>query len=131
MELNDTARVRQPADPVEYSLATVTDLFTNGCTTYIRRYELRFPTGETRIYPSKAVVACTRDDDHATLVTAYTTAFHALRDACRIAHDYDQQLSTDTIRLLLGIHRTMSANLGITLDPDNLDAPADTEQVTP
>lgn len=131
MELNDTARVRQPRDPVEYSLAIVTDLFTNGCTTYIQRYELRFPNGEVRRYPSEAVVACTRADDHATLVTAYTAAFNALRDACRIAHDYDQQLSTDTIRLLLNIHRTMSANLGVTLDPDDLATPAEPEQVTP
>ena len=57
MELNDTARVRQPADPVEYGLATVTDLFVKG-SAYIQRYELRFPNGQVRMYPSEAVVAC-------------------------------------------------------------------------
>ncbi|GIE93904.1 hypothetical protein [Paractinoplanes rishiriensis] len=131
MELNDTARVRQPADPIEHRLATVTDLFTNGSTTYIQRYELRFPTGETRTYPPQAIVGCTRDDDHTALVTAFTTACRALRDACRIAHDYDEQLSTDLIGLLLAIHGTAQTRLGITLDPAHLDPLADTEQVTP
>lgn len=96
MELNDTARVRQPADPIEHRLATVTDLFTNGSTTYIQRYELRFPNGETRMYPPQAVVACTRADDHTALVTAVTDTCRSLRDACRIAHDYDDKLSTDS-----------------------------------
>ena len=131
MELNDTARVCQPHDPVEHRLATVTDLFTNGCTTYIQRYELRFPTGETRVYPPGAVIACTRDDDNAALVTAFTTACRSLRDACRIAHDYDEKLSTDLIGLLLALHGTVTTRLGITLDPAALDAPADPEQVTP
>jgi hypothetical protein len=131
MQLNDTARVRQPRDPVEHRLATVTDLFTNGSTTYVQRYELRFPTGETRIYPSGAVVACTRDNDHAALVTAFTDACRSLRDACRIAHDYDDKLSTDTIRQLMTLYGTVKTRLGITLDPAALDAPADPEQVTP
>jgi hypothetical protein len=131
MELNDTARVRQPADPVEYRLATVTDLFTNGSTIYIQRYELRFPNGETRVYAPGAVIACTRDDDHAALVTAFTTACRSLRDACRIAHDYDEKLSTDLIGLLLALHGTVTTRLGITLDPAAFDAPADSEQVTP
>jgi hypothetical protein len=132
MELNDAARVRQPADPVEHRLAIVTDLFTNGSTTYVQRYELRFPNGETRMYPSGAVVACTRDDDHAALVTAFTDACRSLRDACRIAHDYDDgKLSTDTIRLLMTLYGTAKTRLGITLDPAALDAPADSEQVTP
>ena len=132
MDLNDTARVRQPRDGIEYRLATITDItYSTPHTTHIRQLELRFPTGDHRTYTPAEVVVCTRTDDHAALVAAFTDACRSLRDACRIAHDYDPHLSTDTIRLLLGIHRTVSANLGITLDTDDLDAPAEPEQVTP
>lgn len=55
----------------------------------------------------------------------------SLRDACRIAHDYDEPLSTDIIGLLMAIHGTVATRLGVTLDPATLDAPADIEQVTP
>jgi hypothetical protein len=130
MKLNDTARIRQPHDGIEHRLATVTDLITQG-SAFIQRYELRFPNGETRTYPSRAVVACTRDDDHAALVTAFTTACRALRDACRIAHDHDPALSAATATLLTALITTAHTRLGITLDPVTLDAPADTEQVTP
>jgi hypothetical protein len=51
MDLNDTARVRQPRDPVEYRLATITDItYSTPNTTHIRQLELRFPTGEHRTY---------------------------------------------------------------------------------
>ncbi len=129
MELNDTARVRQPSDGIEHRLATVTDLLTQG-SAFIQRYELRFPNGETRMYRYDAVIACTRADDHAALVAAFTTACRALRDACRIAHDYDEGINTDGIGLLLAIHTTVATRLGVNLDPAQLDAPATIEQAT-
>ena len=134
MDLNDTARVRQPRDPVEYRLGTVTDItYSTPHTTHIRHLQLRFPNGHKRTYTPAEVVVCTRADDHAALVAAFTDACRSLRNACRIAHDYDydEQLSTDLISLLTAVHGTVKTHLGITLDPAALDAPADSEQVTP
>lgn len=132
MKLNDTARVRQPRDPVEYRLATITDItYSTPNTTHIRRLELRFPTGEERAYAPAEIVVCTRADDHAALVTAFTDACRALRDACRIAHDYDERINTEVIELSLIIQGLVATRLDVTLAPADLDAPADTEQVTP
>lgn len=132
MELNDTARVRQPRDPVEHRLAIISDIaFSTPHTTHIRHLQLRFPNGHERTYTPAEVVVCTRADDHAALVAAFTDACRSLRNACRIAHDYDEQLSTDLISLLTAVHGTVNAHLGITLDPAALDVPADSEQVTP
>lgn len=131
MDLNDTARVRQPRDPVEYRLATITDItYSTPHTTHIRDLRLSFPTGENRTYTPAEIVACTHTDDHAALVAAFTDACRSLRDACRIAHDYDEQINTDIIGLLLAIHGTVKTRLGITLDPATCDAPADSEQAT-
>jgi hypothetical protein len=129
MDLNDTARVRQPRDGIEYRLATITDItYSTPNTTHIRDLRLSFPTGEHRTYSPGEVVACTRTDDHAALVAAFTDACRALRDACRIAHDYDERINTDVIGLLLTIHTTVATRLGVNLDPAHLDPPATIEQ---
>ena len=131
MDLNDTARVRQPRDPVEYRLATITDItYSTPHTTHIRHLRLRFPTGEHRTYTPAEIVACTRTDDHAALVAAFTDTCRSLRDACRIAHDYDERINTDVIRLLMTIYGTVATRLGVTLDPAHLDPPAATDQTT-
>ena len=132
MDLNDTARVRQPRDGIEHRLATISDItYSTPHTTHIRRLRLRFPNGHERTYTPAEVVVCTRADDHAALVTAFTDACRSLRDACRIAHDYDEQLSTDLIGLLMAIHGTAKTRLEVNLDPAASDAPGDAEQVTP
>lgn len=132
MDLNDTARIPQPRDPVEYRLATIIDVtYSNPYTTHIRHLRLRFPTGEERTYTPAEIVVCTRTDDHAALVAAFTDACRALRDACRTAHDYDERINSDILGLLLALHGTVATHLGVNLDPANLDPPADTEQVTP
>ena len=131
MDLNDTARVRQPRDGIEYRLATITDItYSTPHTTHIRDLRLRFPTGEHRTYTPVEIVVCTRTDDHAALVAAFTDACRSLRDACRIAHDYDEEINTDLIGLLLAIHTTVATRLGVDLDPAHLDAPATIEQAT-
>lgn len=132
MDLNHTARVRQPRDPVEYRLGTITDItYSNPHTTHIRHLRLRFPTGEERTYTPAEIVTCTRTDDHAALVAAFTATCRSLRDACRIAHDYDERINTDILGLLLAFDDTVATRLGVSLDPANLDTPADTEQATP
>ena len=109
MDLYDTARVRQPRDGIEYRLATVTDItYSTLHRTHIRDLRLRFPTGEERTYTPADIVACTSTDDHARLVAAFTDACRALRGACRIAHDYDEQINTDILRLLIAIHGTVA-----------------------
>jgi hypothetical protein len=127
MDLYDTARVRHPRTPVEHRLGTVTDITYAPYSTYVRRYQLQFPTGEERTYQAAEVVACTRDDDRAALVTAVTDAGRALRDACRTAHDYDHELSTKVVDLLIRLQATASAHLDITLDPATLPTSAITE----
>lgn len=132
MDLNDTARVRQPRDGIEYRLATITEVtYSAPHTTHIRHLRLRFPTGDHRTYTPAEVVVCTRADDHAALVAAFTDACRSLRDACRIAHDYDEGINTDVIGLLLAIHTTVATRLGVNLDAAQLDSPANIEQVTP
>jgi len=116
MNLNDTARVRRPTDPVEYRLGTVTDIKYAPHSSHVQRYRLRFPTGVERTYPAAEVAACSRDDDRATLVTALTEAGRSLREACRIAHDYDEHLSTAIIALLLALYDTARTELGLRLD---------------
>ncbi|WP_433615329.1 hypothetical protein ACQP2P_11255 [Dactylosporangium sp. CA-139114] len=124
MNPHETARVRRPRDAVEHRLGTVTDIiYPNPHTTYIGGIRLRFATGEERTYRPEAVVACTRADDHAALVAAVTDTCRTLRDACRIAHDYDGRLSGDIIDLLMALLGVAEARLGLTLDPANLDPP--------
>ncbi|WP_307962114.1 hypothetical protein [Salinispora arenicola] len=43
----------------------------------------------------------------------------ALRDACRIAHDFDPDLSTGTASLLRRLLDLARLRLGLTLDPAN------------
>ncbi|GLZ01898.1 hypothetical protein [Actinoplanes sp. NBRC 103695] len=131
MDLNDTARVRQPRDGIEYRLATISDItYSTPHTTHIRDLRLRFPTGEHRAYTPAEIVVCARADDHAALVAAFTDACRSLRDACRIAHDYDERLSAEIIHLLMDVYGIVATRLDVTLDPDNLDAPATIEQAT-
>jgi hypothetical protein len=120
MDLDDTARVRVPRDAVERRLGTVTDITYAPYSTYIRRLRLRFPTGEERTYTRDEIRPCTRDDDHAALVAALTDGCRSLRDACRIAHDYDDELSADLAFLLTSVVNTAHARLGVTIDPARL-----------
>ncbi len=132
MDLNDTARVRQPRDPFEYRLATITDVtYSTPHTTHIRSLQLQFPTGDERTYTTEDIAVCRRTDDHAALVAAFIGTCRSLRDACRIAPDYDEKLSGEIIHLLMDVYGIVATRLGVTLDPADLDAPADTEQVTP
>lgn len=126
MDLNDTARVRHPRRPVEYRLGIVTDRTFAPYSTYIERYQVRFPTGEERTYAAEEVVACTRGDDRAALVAAVTDACQRLRDACRIAHDHDDDLSAEMAVISTLLLNTAGASLGITLDPSTT-APATVE----
>ncbi|GAB3076403.1 hypothetical protein [Micromonospora schwarzwaldensis] len=124
MEFGDTARVIKPTDPVEYRLGTVTDVdYPNPQTTYARRYTLQFPNGDERTYPAAIIRRATRTDDHAALEAAFTSACVAMRDACRIAHDYDADLSSGTTSLLRRLVDLASLRLGLTLDPANPDWP--------
>ncbi|MFC8849954.1 MULTISPECIES: hypothetical protein [unclassified Micromonospora] len=117
MECGDTARVVTPADAIEQRLGTVTDVvYSTPHTTYALRYTLRFPTGTERTYPADDVVSCTRADDRAALEAAFTKAGVALRDACRIAHDYDAEFSTGTASLLRRLIDLASLRLELTID---------------
>jgi hypothetical protein len=120
MDLNDTARVRRPRDAVEYRLGTVTDITYAPHTTYIRRLRLRFPTGDERTYTTAEITPCTREDDRAALVAALIEGCRSLRDAYRIAHDYDEALSGDIIGLLIAIYDITKVRLGVTIDPARL-----------
>jgi hypothetical protein len=124
MDLHDTARIGQPHDPVEHRLGTVIDVTYAPYSTYVRRYRLRFPTGHERTYPADEIVSCTRDDDHAALVDAFTDAFSSLRHACRIAHDHDAHLSAEVIVLLAALVDTAHNQLGLDLAPTTLAQPA-------
>ncbi|WP_431945496.1 hypothetical protein [Micromonospora marina] len=117
MEYGDTARVIKPSDATEYRLGTVADIrYSTPHTTYARRYTLRFTTGDERTYPAANVRRGTRADDHTALEAAFTSACVALRDACRIAHDYDADLSSGTASLLRRLVDLASLRLGLTLD---------------
>ncbi|GAA4469690.1 hypothetical protein [Phytohabitans houttuyneae] len=120
MDLNDTARLRQPRDAVECRLGTVTDITYAPHSAYIRRLRLRFPTGDERTYTTDEITPATRDDDRAALETAFIDACAVLRHACRIAHDYDEALSTDIIGLLLALYEAARTRIGLTLDPARL-----------
>jgi len=124
MNLNAGARVRQPREAFEHRLGIVADVtYPNPQTTYISSIRLRFPTGEERSYRPEEVVACSRTDDHAALVAAFTDTCRALRTACRIAHDYDERLSGDILSLLLTVFSVAATRLGVCLDPAHLDPP--------
>jgi hypothetical protein len=120
MDLDDTARVRAPRDAVERRLGTVTDITYAPHSTYIRRLRLRFPTGVERTYTTDEIRPCSRDDDHAALVATLTEGCRALRDACRIAHDHDDELSADVAFALTSLVNTIHARLGVTIDPARL-----------
>ncbi|MDG4790199.1 hypothetical protein O7626_30480 [Micromonospora sp. WMMD1102] len=118
MEVGDTARVITPSDATEYRLGTVTDVrYSTPHTTYALDYTLRFPNGTERTYPAEHVVQCTRTDDRAALEKAFTKAAVALRDACRIAHDFDADLSSETASLLRRLVDLARLHLGPTFDP--------------
>ncbi|WP_435209066.1 hypothetical protein [Micromonospora sp. bgisy143] len=127
MEYGDTARVITPADATEHRLGTVTDVtYSTPHTTYARRYTLRFPGGIERTFPADDVARCTRADDHAALEAAFTTACVALRDACRIAHDYDPDLSVGTVSLIRRLVDLSRLRLGLTLNPSGTAGVAET-----
>ncbi|MEV6797663.1 hypothetical protein AB0M91_04865 [Micromonospora rifamycinica] len=127
MEYGDTARVINPTDPVEYRLGTVTDVcYSTPHTTYARHYTLRFPTGDQRTYPAENVRRATRADDRAALEAALTSACVAVREACRIAHDYDPDLSTGTASLLRRLVDLATLRLGLTLGPAHPTPPQPT-----
>jgi hypothetical protein len=120
MDLDDTARVRAPRDAVERRLGTVTDITYAPHSTHIQRLRLRFPTGVERTYTTGEIRPCSRDDDRATLVATLTEGCRSLRDACRIAHDYDDELSADLAFALTSLVNTIHARLGVTIDPARL-----------
>jgi hypothetical protein len=120
VDLHDTVRVRQPRDAFEYRLGTVTDITYAPHSTYIRRLRLWFPTGDDRTYTTDEITPCTREDDRAALVAAVTEGCRSLRDACRIAHDYDDELSAEIAFLLTSLVGTAHTRLGDTVDPAHL-----------
>ncbi|MDI6101183.1 hypothetical protein QLQ12_21445 [Actinoplanes sp. NEAU-A12] len=93
MDLNDTARVRHPISPVEYRLGTIIAIENQPGGLHGGRYRLRFPTGDERTYYGAELTACSRGDDKAALIAAMTSAARSLISACRIAHDFDDELS--------------------------------------
>ncbi|WFE27635.1 hypothetical protein O7623_00020 [Solwaraspora sp. WMMD791] len=124
MEYGDTARVIAPTDATEYRLGIVIDVrYSTPHTTHARSYTLRFPNGTERTYPAAQVAWCTRADDYAALETAFVTACVALRDACRIAHDYDADLANGTASLLRRLVDLARLRLALTLDPANPTRP--------
>jgi hypothetical protein len=129
MDLGDTARVITPSDATEHRLATVTDVaYATPHTTYALRYTLRFPNGTERTYPAEHVRWCTPADDQAALEAAFTKAAVALRDACRIAHDFDADLASATASLLRWLVDLARLHLGLALNPANLASPHTTDQ---
>jgi hypothetical protein len=131
MDHDHTARVLRPRDAVEYRLGTVTDITHAPHSTDIERVRLRFPTGDERTYTTDEITPSTRDDDRVALETALIDACAVLRHACRIAHDYDEALSTDILGLLLALYDT-AARIGLTIDPAHLPEYGDhTRAVTP
>lgn len=130
MDLSDTGRVRRPRDGVEYRLGTVTAITYAPYSTYIRRLRLRFSSGDERPYTTTEIIACTRDDDRAALVAAVTEACRSLRDTCRIAHDYNDDLGANIRVLLSTLVATAQARLGVTIEPDGLPDQPDHPMVT-
>lgn len=82
----------------------------------------RQPTDEhdERTYTTDEITPCTRDDDRAALVAAMTDGCQSLRDACRIAHDYDDELSAEIRFILTSLVATAQARLAVTIDPARL-----------
>ena len=130
MNLRDTARVRQPTEAVEHRLGMIIDITHSTGSTAIKDLLLLFPTQESKRYAPDEIVLCTRTDDRQALVTAFTGACQALRDACRIAHDYDELLSSDVISLLLNTYITAGTHLGVSLDSAGLRTLSGIEQAT-
>ncbi len=134
MQLYDFVRVRNPRRPFEYRLATITDITYAPFTTYVVRCQLRFPTGQEQTYSGQEVALCSRDDDRAALEAAFVGAGRSLRDACRIAHDFDPKLSDDVVYLLTKLVLTAKLRLGMTFDPATLPEQAittDEDRVQP
>lgn len=129
MDLDNTARVRQPRDAVEHRVGTITDITYAPHSTYIQRLRLRFPTGDERTYTTDQIIPCTRHDDRAAIVAAITKGCRSLRDACRIAHDDDDELSAEIRFLLTSLVATARACLGVTIDPARLPEHADRTEV--
>jgi hypothetical protein len=116
MDLGDAARVATPTDAIERRLGYVGDVhFSTPHTTHVRCHTLLFPGGTERTYPAEHVLRCTRADDRAALEAAFTEAYGHLRDACRIAHDFNADLSDDTARLLRGLVDVARGRLGLPL----------------
>jgi hypothetical protein len=124
MEIGDAVRITEPADAIEYRLGYVSDLhFSTPHTTHVARYTVLFPGGTERTYPAERVVRCTRADDRTALETAYTEAFGRLRAACRIAHDFNDDLSGGTARLLAELVEVARRHLGVALLPEDRPKP--------
>jgi hypothetical protein len=124
MDLHDTARVRLPRDGVEYRLGIVTRHHVCPSLHRHRRLRLRFPSGDERSYTTDEITPCTRDDDRTSLVAAVTEGCRSLRDACRIAHDHDDELSAEISFLVFSLVGFVNARLGVALDPANLPGDA-------
>ncbi|MGC9667432.1 hypothetical protein ACNTMW_12855 [Planosporangium sp. 12N6] len=122
--MGDTARVDHPEHAFEHRLGTVIDFRLDGVTTWVHWYRLRFPTDDERTYTPDKITACSRDDDRAALVTNVTAACRFLRDACRVAHDYDDELSAEIFVYTASLIDTARTRLGVTLDPARLSEPA-------
>jgi hypothetical protein len=73
-----------------------------------------------RTYTTSEIRPCSRDDDRAALVAAITEGCRTLRDACRIAHDYDDRLSAEISWLLTRLVAKARARLGVSIDPARL-----------
>jgi hypothetical protein len=124
MDLTDTARVRRPRDAVEHRLGTVTDITYAPHSTYIRRLRLPFSTGVERTDTTDEITPSTREDDRTALGTTLTEGCRLLRDACRIAHDSDDELSAAIAFLLTSLLGTAQTRLGIPIDPTRLPSAA-------
>ncbi len=117
MKLHDTARVRHPLSPVEYGLATIIAVEAQPGGMHGDRYRLRFGSGKERSYYATEITACTRNDDREALIAHMSAACRSLVAACRIAHDYDDDLSAAIGLHTVGLLDAAQTRLGVTLDP--------------
>jgi hypothetical protein len=120
MNLHDTARVRHPISPVEYRLGTIIAIENQPNGLPGGRYWLRFPTGDERSYDAAEITPCTRDTDRAVMVEAMTSAARSLISACRIAHDYDDELSAALFFHTTCLIEAANTRLGAGIDPAHL-----------
>ena len=121
MDLGHTARVRHPISDFERRLGTVIEVPPGD--RHGARYRLRFPTGQERTYYGAQITACTRDGDRAALTNTMTEAARSLISACRIAHDYDNELSAALFFHTTCLIEAANARLDVAIDPAHL-APA-------